>query len=146
MRVPLVILALLGALLRRALDQPATQAAAAVALSLPPDKVNNQGTTVLLRDNLSPTWWVYPCWSLHAFLQSFLSQTTSPPYLQWHSLQSTFHRSPACRTPWWCAMHTVHENFPISNLMSVTLLIFAGLGTVLGKAFHLDWVPTGCKN
>ena len=141
MRVPLVILALLGALLRRALDQPATQAAAAVALILPTDKVNNQGTAVLLRDNLSPTWCVYPCWSLHAFLQSFLSQTTSPPYLQWHSLQSTFHRSPACRTPW-----CVHEDFPISNLMSVTLLIFAGLGTVLGKALHLDWVPTGCKN
>ena len=40
----------------------------------------------------------------------------------------------------------VHEDFPISNLMSVTLLIFAGLGTVLGKAFHLGWVPTGCKN
>ena len=45
--------------------------------------------------NLSPTWCVYPFWSLHALLHTLLSHTTSPPYLHSHSLHSTFHRSPA---------------------------------------------------
>ena len=39
MGVPLLVLALLGALLPAALDHPSTQAAAAVALILPPAKV-----------------------------------------------------------------------------------------------------------
>ena len=100
MCVTLLVLALLGALILAALDHPSTQAAAAVALMLPPAKViHTQGFKLFCPDkNLSPTWWVYPFWSLHALLHSFLWQATSPPYLHSHSLQSSFHRSPAYST------------------------------------------------
>ena len=57
MRVTLIVLTFLGAQLPCAFDHPSTQAAAPVALILPPGKLNHtQGLLWYPDKNLSPTW------------------------------------------------------------------------------------------